>query len=87
MIYKKRGCYTVKTYQSEIYTWCPDTTIRKKIVSASIGGTANGGGAGVSCTATPNSQGYDPNVKYVFEGIIIDGLFKKLAYVECDYVM
>ena len=74
----KRGCYTVKTYNSNLYTWCPDKTINKSIGAKNIKKSY--------CTAVPYSQGEDWICKYVYQNVIVSGALKRLAYVECDYV-
>jgi len=57
----------------------------------SYGGSSGGNSGGNSgtqkiCTATPFSNGYDEITTYVFDNIIIDGVFRHSAYVACDYV-
>ena len=74
----KRGCYTVKTYDSSPYTWCPDTTVKKGKAGANI--------KKEYCTAIPYSQGEDWICTYVYQLDVVNGVQKRLAYVECDYV-
>jgi hypothetical protein len=75
---KKRGQYTLKTYQADLYTWSPDTTINK----------ANVGNKVIHnfCNATPFSQGEDWVCTYVYETEVDGAHQKRLAYVACDYV-
>jgi hypothetical protein len=76
---QKRGCYTVKTYTSELYTWCPDRSIYK----APQGGGKNNR----FCNATPFSQGQDWISTYSYNVVVAqNGQVERLAYVECDYV-
>ena len=76
--------YSRKTgygYRSQkLYLWSPETDIKKvnqNRVNISVG---------PSCTATSGSQGYDNIVGYVYNLVVIDGIQKNLAYVECNYV-
>ena len=75
---EKRGCYTVKTYGSRLYTWCPDKTINKAVSGRLV--------KKKYCTAVPYSQGEDWICTYVYQNTIVSGTLKRLAYVECDYV-
>jgi hypothetical protein len=75
---RKRGQYTLKTYQAELYTWSPDTTVNKANVGRNV--TQN------FCNATPFSQGEDWIVTYVYETEVEGAHQKRLAYVACDYV-
>ena len=77
---EKRGCYTIKTYQNYLYTWCPDNQIKKR------GNPAAGGNAKKFCNAIPYSQGEDWICKYVADTIMQNNEQRKLAYVACDYV-
>lgn len=77
---RRIGCYTLKTYDSNPYTWCPDTSINK---NANIGRN----GKNNFCTATPYSQGQDWRVSYVYDIDVVDGVQRRLAYVACDYVV
>ncbi len=64
---------------SYIYRWKPDEFTKK--LSSNVG--INPGG----CNATPLSQGFDNNVKYVVGKIINpNGTVYNLAYVECGYI-
>ena len=75
---EKKGCYSVKTYTSYIYKWCPDEPTFTKIKS-------NKGQKRI-CTAIAGSQGDDFSCTYVYNISIVDGQQQRLAYVECDYV-
>ena len=75
---EKRGCYTIKTYNSRLYTWCPDKTINKAVTGRVV--------KKKYCTAIPYSQGEDWICTYVYQNVIIADTLKRLAYVECDYV-
>ena len=79
---QKRGCFTKKTYDNYLYTWCPDKNFTKNI-----------GANGVSnkksekfCNATANSNGEDWNCTYVYNLVVDIAEQKRLAYVACDYV-
>lgn len=61
-----------------LYKWSPIPT-EKKI-------NERNGNSKFFCNATPNSQGEDWVTTYVYELIIIKGIKRKEAYVECDYV-
>lgn len=64
---------------SFIYRWKPDPFSKNTPTSAGVNS--------VGCNATPLSQGFDNNVKYVVGKIINpNGTIYNLAYVECDYV-
>ena len=75
---KKIGCYTLKTYESNQFTWCPETGINKSLPNSR---------RNKFCTATPYSQGEDWRVTYVYDISVVNGVQKRLAYVACDYVI
>jgi hypothetical protein len=60
-----------------LYKWSPVPT--NKTIK-------NGDGRKFFCTATPNSQGEDWRVTYVYEIVVINGVQHRIAYVACDYV-
>jgi hypothetical protein len=83
---QKRGCYTVKSYQSYQYSWCPDTSEKRGRTNA--GGGMNQQNNKFYCTATPNSQGQDWITTYVYNlAVNPSGVQQRIAYVECDYVL
>lgn len=75
---RKRGQFTLKTYQADLYTWSPDTTINKANVGRNVTQSF--------CNATPFSQGEDWICTYVYETVVEGANQKRLAYVACDYV-
>ena len=48
---QKRGCFTRKTYDNYLYTWCPEKTVTKNI------GGVGGKKFERFCNATANSNG------------------------------
>lgn len=61
-----------------LYKWTPftdDKKVRKR------------GQTNFYCTATPNSNGEDWIVTYVYELTVENGVQHRYAYVECDYVV
>lgn len=64
--------------KSKLYKWSPDETTRKAKKKRAV--------VVPKCTATPGSQGEDNVVQYVYQRVVVAGILKKLAYVECDYV-
>ena len=80
MIIDKRGKFTLKTYQSNLYTWSPDTNIDKTNKLYDKTKQKN------YCTAIPYSQGEDWVSTYSYDTSFDNGVLKKIAYVECDYV-
>jgi hypothetical protein len=79
---QKKGCYTIKTYQNKLYTWCPEKPTYNK--NTGINRAKNS--KKYSCTATPGSQGEDWITTYCYNIVNNNGLLQKIAYVECDYV-
>ena len=77
---EKRRCYTVKTYDNNLYTWCPDNSGNK------IVGNSSKGGRKTFCNATALSQGEDWVCRYVYDTALVSNEQKRLAYVACDYV-
>lgn len=78
----RRGCYTRKTYDNYLYTWCPEKNVTKDT------GVTSGTNKKKEkfCNATANSNGEDWNCTYVYQ-LVVDGTQqKRLAYVACDYV-
>ena len=75
---ERRGCYTLKTYGPKLYTWCPQTDIKKN--------NLKNPDYTKKCTATPGSQGEDWNCTYVYDLVVVNNKQKRLAYVECGYV-
>lgn len=79
MAAQKRGQFTLKTYNSNLYTWSPDRTLNKPFKSVIL--------SNFYCDATPNSQGQDWITTYVYNlGVDANGIQMRLAYVACDYV-
>ena len=74
----KRGKFTVKTYQSELYTWSPDTTLNKPSNGNKV--------VNNFCNAIAFSQGQDWVTTYVYSIAVVNGVQQRLAYVACDYV-
>jgi len=80
---QKRGCYTKKTYDNYLYTWCPEKNVTKN----------TGINRGVEkkndrfCNATANSNGEDWACTYVYQNAIVGVEQKRLAYMACDYVL
>lgn len=79
---QKRGCYTRKTYNNYLYTWCPENNVTK---STGINGRINKK-RDRFCNAIAYSRGEDWFCTYVYQNIIEAGEQKRLAYMACDYV-
>lgn len=78
----RRGCYTRKTYDNYLYTWCPEKNVTKNTGSNLITNKKRQR----FCNATAGSNGEDWNCTYVYQ-VVVDGPEqKRLAYVACDYV-
>lgn len=76
----KQGCYTVKSYDNNLYSWCPEEPTYNKTVNKRSGKK-------FFCDAIPGSQGQDWICTYVYNAIVTpSGEHKRLAYVACDYV-
>jgi hypothetical protein len=70
--------FTRKPYDKNLYKWSPQQETKKAAKKSQPDG--------IGCTATPNSQGEDWNVTYVYEKVITNSIEHRYAYVECDYV-
>ncbi len=78
---QNRGKYTLKTFNSALYTWSPDTSIVKRPNPLSNQQTV------ISlCTAYPGTEGQDGITTYVYNIVIKPSGIQKIAYVACDYV-
>lgn len=83
---KSLGKYTLKTYNSPLYTWNPSSS-DKKAKNNQNQSTAGAGGNKYYCTATPYSQGEDWISTYSYNiAVSSSGVQERIAYVECDYV-
>ena len=71
--------FTRKPGSRFLYTWSPDDFISKNL---------NDGGRVKKyfCNAEPRTQGEDWVTRYCYEKINENGVIKRIAYVECDYV-
>jgi len=78
---QKRGCFTRKTYDNYLYTWCPEKNVTKN-----VGGSIGNKKSQRFCNATANSNGEDWNCTYVYNLVVDIAEPKRLAYVACDYV-
>jgi hypothetical protein len=80
---KKLGKYTLKTYNTPLYTWDPSSFDKKRKRDIGMGT----GGKKYYCTATPYSQGEDWISTYSYNiGVTPEGVQQRIAYVACDYV-
>jgi hypothetical protein len=79
---KPRLCYTVKTYQNYIYSWCPQPNNYGQ--SSAANNLTNQ--TPFYCSAIPYSQGQDWVTTYAYNINVIDGQVERSAYVACDYV-
>lgn len=75
---EKRGCYSLKTYNNYLYTWCPEAPVYSK--------SQNKINKKYYCTATAGSQGEDWICSYVYDISVFNGVQERIAYVACDYV-
>lgn len=82
---EKKGCccFSMKTYDNYLYTWCPDKSIIK---NNNANRFVNNKKNNKVCTATPNSNGEDWNNTYVYLNTVNGIEVKRLAYMACDYV-
>ena len=81
---RKLGKYTLKTYDTPLYTWDPSSFDKRGRKDAGLG-TA---GKKYFCNATPYSQGEDWICTYVYNiSISPQGQQQRIAYVACDYVV
>lgn len=82
---KKLGKYTLKTYNTPLYTWDPLSYDKK--VRRDIGMNAASGGKKYFCNAVPYSQGEDWVTTYVYNVFVTpETVVQRIAYVACDYV-
>lgn len=73
---KNNKVFINKTYGNSLYKWSPQPTDKTK----------TGVGRPFYCTATPNSQGQDWIVNYVYDIVINNFQQERSGYVECGYV-
>jgi hypothetical protein len=76
-----RGCFGIKQYDSDLYTWCPlPNDIRRQILQFKeiIQPTY--------CNAIPGSQGQDWITTYDYNITVGSDGVERLAYMACDYV-
>lgn len=84
MIINKRRCYAPKTYQNELFTWCPDRSIRKTNQNGGMGVFVN---KQIGCSSAPNTQGNDWNTTYSYViAVTSSGVQQRMPYAACDYV-
>lgn len=63
---------------TKLYTWSPIKNDKKRKGKGQVDK--------FFCSATPNSQGEDWRVTYVYTITVVDGVQHRIAYVACDYV-
>jgi hypothetical protein len=78
---QKRGKYTLKTFDSNLYTWSPEANVKKRATSLLNQQVTNN-----FCNATANSQGQDWTVNYVYNISVVNGIIERSAYVACGYI-
>lgn len=61
-----------------LYKWSPIPSDKRA--------TKTGQQGNYFCSATPNSQGEDWTITYLYTITVVDGVQHKIAYVACDYV-
>jgi hypothetical protein len=76
--FRGRKEFTRRPHDKFLYRWKPETDLTKKAAPERV--VVEG------CTATPNSQGIDNDVTYVYELQNVNGVLSRIAYVACDYV-
>lgn len=73
-----------KPIGSTTFFWAPQPNDFSKNSARNVDRDVNG--KNTFCTATPNSQGEDWGIRYVYQVDVVNQIQKRLAYVECDYV-
>lgn len=73
-----RQTFVRKPYDKNLYKWTPFSDDKKAKKRTGV--------PNFFCNAKPNTQGEDWVVTYVYELVVVDGVQKRIAYVECDYV-
>lgn len=74
---QRRGSYTLKTYNSYLYTWKPETSISHRVNKKKDR----------FCNAVAYSNGEDWFSTYAYKNVIEGTEQKRLAYFACDYVV
>ena len=77
---KDRKVFTRKPYDKHLYKWTPQTTDKKSVKNKQVRRN------GVFCDAKPYTNGEDWVTTYVYELINDNGVQRRYAYVECNYV-
>lgn len=68
-----------------LYKWSPDTSNKKnRRKSNQVSGAATN--PNYFCVAAAGTQGNDFKTTYSYIVVILDGIAKRHAYVQCDYV-
>ena len=81
MSLKGKKVFTRRPSSAFLYKWAPNESLNKKKKTLKKSKLP-------FCTATPNSNGEDFNVTYVYNEVIDpNGVVHRYAYVECDYVV
>lgn len=70
--------FTLKTHGAKLYKWSPLPNNKKA--------KDNRGAKPYFCTAIAGSHGEDWITTYCSDNVVVNGILKKEAYVECDYV-
>lgn len=78
----KRGCFGIKQYSSDLYTWCPPTFDYHVAVQQfqAIAQPAY-------CNAIPGTQGQDWVTTYDYNIAVGSDGIERVAYMACDYVV